>query len=916
MDKSNMKRIASSLYCRSICQEFRRPVDALYPTIMSKYMTVVRTPMDLGTILYDTIHEHLTVEQFRVHVQLVFDNAIAFNVGVPLMEAMSSHIDSFAGGLFEEILNREYRPVGYLWESSADLAKKALADNSVAAAAQNKSMQSYSKQIISDFKLLRLARRRFRFANCKDMVLNDSEMRILVTALQRGVEHMTSTLFQSYMRRICSHLENLLNSIDGKLKAPTLSSLFKTIINDVSNASLAAPLGSNTPRDITQPAVLNVLQSKNLLLGDSDDPTDLIHPIVVNSMVRNSLEILDECLGELLVFLQERKYRGSQRSSVWASPYHIVWTQPPKHATKDKNKASWWAGVIVGGGKGSNVPKSVNDINFSRIPSTFVNQLLRPKVQPKASKPSSAMTILPDGTVVANEIQVPEAPVESPQEMALRNSEILAAIFCKHIPPTPLLRAKYEKLHLSVSTGIHGSDQKFLVEFFGAHDFGWVRTDSIIPFTKTAPGQRGCSQEAVEEATQMYAWTKKLHSIVDSASVVADSEMTDIDCDDCDIEFPLLTELEESIRHPPRPEYEPPKKRRPSTAGPSHESDLSGANATNHENSSVYPPFEQLTLEESRSKFSRAVARSKALSIWMNTAKPICADVPVVSGKVVDGNIKPTKIRRSSKSDSISSPKGENSMNESSSPFSPSATASDNGKVPDADSLMSLPAPSSRKRGASDINLSANELADLNSMKDDVSHDTINNAVEQTTPAPKRSKPSKAVDVTSHDDNAGNSGRRHSGTTIVCNISTPSSRIYAGEGIVHSKIIDFNSSLFFYEDRKRDYRKEILRSELNAIANALKRLQNASSERERLKEKFLHSRPPQMSLPSSLPTLPINLLQAGIAAQSFPIPLQVIGPNLISPGSLHAASSFILPNAGNFVSAALNYKPMSGKSQL
>ena len=45
--------IMSKLYCLSIAADFRKPVEVLYPNIASSYLSVIKNPMDLGTLLLE-----------------------------------------------------------------------------------------------------------------------------------------------------------------------------------------------------------------------------------------------------------------------------------------------------------------------------------------------------------------------------------------------------------------------------------------------------------------------------------------------------------------------------------------------------------------------------------------------------------------------------------------------------------------------------------------------------------------------------------------------------------------------------------------------------------------------------------------------------------------------------------------------
>lgn len=43
-----LTKVVSTLYCLSVANDFRKPVEVLYPNISSSYLSKVKQPMDLG----------------------------------------------------------------------------------------------------------------------------------------------------------------------------------------------------------------------------------------------------------------------------------------------------------------------------------------------------------------------------------------------------------------------------------------------------------------------------------------------------------------------------------------------------------------------------------------------------------------------------------------------------------------------------------------------------------------------------------------------------------------------------------------------------------------------------------------------------------------------------------------------------
>jgi hypothetical protein len=842
---SSMKRIAAIIYCRSISSEFRRPVDCLYPTIMTSYLTLVKTPMDLGTILYACIQENLSPQQFRDHLHLVFNNAIVFNTGVPLMESISAHIDAFAGGLYEEALNMPYRDIPDINDVKAG---KIFSTGSVATT------------YITDFPIIRLSRRRFRMYCVKDMVLDLSEMSMLMDAMITVAQKHPSK--ESLIGPIIQTLETAVSSVKNlsagqnpgspRSSPVSLKSLLLPIIRI---ACSSEPSAENKSPDLHQAAILNILYDGHSATHDEDDPLSLICDRFIYPQNQRFMEDLDNALGELLVCMHERLLRGCRWSSIWACPDSVVWAQPTSAklapgSSKDR-KTTWWTGLVVGGGKGSRVSMAKNDCNTTRIPLTFANQLLRTKSSASKTVKGIVQSSDPSAMVIESESSI--AATSSNE-----NSPKLPPMYSKYIPPPSHLQAKHDKINFASgnSSLSFGADNKYLVEFFGAHDFGWTKGESILPFSPTTPGPRGCSQDAVVEAVQADRWFQRRHVIFfgdnkdgtnPHQSTYDNDDLMDTEegAEDEDIELPLMDELEASIRYPSRPEVvyigpAPVKEyRRKSSASPTNVQPLDQSSSsppndtTNQEDlfpiHPLFPVFVELSEQENSSKVTRAIAKTRMAVSWMNQVKPIGSET---SGGTTSAPKAPRQTKTQKQQHAVASP-GLRTL----SPFDSAEkiSSSDGGSrsVP-IDSLLSLPSTADKKRHVSDASAAATHDQ---TMVQELEDSSRNIAAEDN-----NTKPSKRV------KNESTEGKKHAaGSAVVCNISTPSARVFAGEGIVHSKVVDLSSPLFFYEDKRREVRKEVLRQELETIESALRKLNQASLEREKQKEKFLSSRPTSSS---------------------------------------------------------------------
>ena len=103
----------SILYCQSIAADFRKPVEILYPNMSANYLSIIKHPMDLGTLLLECMKRTATIDSIRDGLKLVFMNSIRFNEGAPMMEAISRHLESFASGLFEEIMHVPFYEISF-----------------------------------------------------------------------------------------------------------------------------------------------------------------------------------------------------------------------------------------------------------------------------------------------------------------------------------------------------------------------------------------------------------------------------------------------------------------------------------------------------------------------------------------------------------------------------------------------------------------------------------------------------------------------------------------------------------------------------------------------------------------------------------------------------------------------------------
>ena len=171
------------------------------------------------------------------------------------------------------------------------------------------------------------------------------------------------------------------------------------------------------------------------LVAELKQDIDCLSSSILSSMsFHPSLYTLDKFLNILSVDVLERCCRGNVASSVWAAPGKLVWAQPPKSA--------WWPGMIIA--TGSNVQEDysfsplLSAANISRIPEDIVSELM--KLRPRGNNQS-------------------------------------------HIPPKRLIPSTYSNnMNLQEALMSTGSASYVLIEFFGSHDFGWVRPEAMFDF--------------------------------------------------------------------------------------------------------------------------------------------------------------------------------------------------------------------------------------------------------------------------------------------------------------------------------------------------------------------------------------------------------------------------------------------------
>ncbi len=323
-ESSVLIKILSILYCRSICREFRQPVEILYPNLLINYLSVIKYPMDLGTLLLAAMKRKMKVTNYRDGLRLVFSNCMQFNSESDLMINISKHLDRFACGLYEEAFCQAYKNV----------------------------------LPPDEFLRSRLFRRSSLYSNLCLEHLKYSEVKAVIDSIQSAILALQSQSSQSGLtipHELLSVAESSVKVADNALEVYRLSEGSK--VPKVSISDLLRPLleflrtiGEQhgiTETDWTAqhivtaqlPLLLIILGSKvpNSKL-DGKQPTsgaDLQRLVPISRLISPYLpylRVLDENLGLVLVCIQERLLRGCIQSVVWAIPHSCVIDQSGRPA--------------------------------------------------------------------------------------------------------------------------------------------------------------------------------------------------------------------------------------------------------------------------------------------------------------------------------------------------------------------------------------------------------------------------------------------------------------------------------------------------------------------------------------------------------------------------------------------------------
>jgi hypothetical protein len=439
---AGMQRVATRLYCHGISQEFRRPVHLMYPEIASDYAKAIKDPMDLGSLilLLRKGGPGETLRSLLEKLKSIFANAVTYNTDAHQMIAISNHLNQFAEGLWVEAVKIPYTndeqslPTKTEFTNMRYVARfnrYRLARTSLLTLFEAKELLSILQETIKD--LSGDAKASAAVVDAVKILESEiSSATAIATSTatatsntdveERGTEQTSST-FTTPLSSSSSIAKEKEKEADATKKK--IISRVSVTLEQILCTLIEAVFASCKFADdfIEGGALLPSFAAAKLgkfFISPSSSPK-------ISISCLTALTALDESIAELLPVIQERLQRGFPLSCIWSRPQRFVWAQPPRE--------SWYPGMVL---CGHGVPRLLSASNFARIPADIARQLMRIKPKPT----------------------VPAADCESSSSEKIENFK-----FMDKDVEDDIVR-----------------DNCVLVEFFGSHDFGWIRLECLSEF--------------------------------------------------------------------------------------------------------------------------------------------------------------------------------------------------------------------------------------------------------------------------------------------------------------------------------------------------------------------------------------------------------------------------------------------------
>jgi hypothetical protein len=244
----------------------------------------------------------------------------------------------------------------------------------------------------------------------------------------------------------------------------------------------SAPLETTTLRTALQSIFLEagvqMMQIPEGLPAPFPKLADLILPMPSESRAHYPLradclaftQYLEERVGVLAVLVEERLLRGTPYSSIWAVPSEkFVYAQSISMTTSTdgKSRSPWWPCMVVAGSTGNSSERAA--------PSTSAVRAIETDSEPSHTVPEASRSFqysMPAEVLRKNLSRFPADIVK--QLTKLRPRTATAAPVAPEGVAAPSAETGGDGL-LSVPEGY------LLLEYFGAHDFGWVKAESVFP---------------------------------------------------------------------------------------------------------------------------------------------------------------------------------------------------------------------------------------------------------------------------------------------------------------------------------------------------------------------------------------------------------------------------------------------------
>lgn len=888
-----MKNFLSLLYCRSIFQDFRRPVESLYPSLAKEYLSVITKPKDLGTILDKAYKKELTLPEFRQDLILVYKNALSFNEENSVFQLIAKHFKMTSEALFEEMFEEP------LEITSVDPFSTEYKHRWINI--RRKRLQLVISEPLSGAEL-RFARKNLSIAiKMLEPQLEDLSART----------HQVLDLIQSYLDEY--HFEDNLDleTLSDFPPAPSLRDILSPLLPQSSTS-----LSSLSP----------VLESSIFT------PTfESLHGLL--SASTSFITQLDRMVGVLSILLNERRLRGSAFSAIWANPNdHLVWAQPSKESGKSNSKSIYWPGmVIVSSSPLFHMPKEVMAANLERMPEEILGQLL--KLKPRASSGSShdksktpkvaspTITSLGadpsqgsgDGSVdVLSSQSATKSSIDSMQMLSGdfkqtvsgqgastmvsssnssmevdtnslldKNQEPLMdttshpCIEPYHEAPDasePSSRSKSSQLSKSSEAEkVYLGAKKvvcppgyLIVEFFRSHDFGWIKADAAIPMQadgsipKQITPSKLCNKNIISEAEEARQWI--LRNRLQRNEIYP--EEVDL------LELPSPEDIEASIQLPFNRtmilhEIEEDKitlaQAPPKQSHSSSVRELSAMNGTPSASVASKDPKSQSKAKESKAKSTSSSGLFDSSIEW-SKGKAGRAFLPIhafseslFNSCIVDGKFLlshcplPTPNEPSSSvGDTAASNKSKrNSRTTQRANFRRNAIARMMGVAHWMEllkplGLQAFAKPEWKPSGTAEV--SSSSYSPMPNSTSHTSHNILSSTDEIATNKTKTLlrcyghvlEPEKqpyqfSLDLSEYSTQVNPSVAEASLNTISLEVGC--SRFLAGEGPVYSRIVDFDAPIFRLESQNKKLREAVLRKELVLIDYSVHKLNEISKFR-------------------------------------------------------------------------------------